>query len=311
MSIGFNALMPGTERWTSPAVWRERSRLVRAWRLLRTRRPVTFNDKVRYKLLRDRRQLMVTFADKAACRDHVASVVGTRSLPRLVAVLDDPAGLLTVPLPTAYVVKPTHGSGAGVVVSGGAPASARLPAAERGWGYTHVRTEHVDRTALAAVAGGWLRQLYGRGPNHEWAYGQVPPRVLVEEFLAGPDGAVPQDYKLFVFHERCRFIQVDAGRFTHRTQDFYDRDWDRLALRGGVERSADGAHRPARLDEMLALAERLGAGTDFVRVDLYCLPDRVVVGELTSAPAAGDSPFDPPMWNEVFGSSWQVPRRYR
>ncbi|MBJ7386137.1 MAG: hypothetical protein JHC55_16800, partial [Mycolicibacterium sp.] len=46
--------------------WRERSRLVRALRLWRTRKPSTFRDKVRYKMLRDRRALVVTFADKAA-----------------------------------------------------------------------------------------------------------------------------------------------------------------------------------------------------------------------------------------------------
>ncbi len=62
---------------------------------------------------------------------------------------------------------------------------------------------------------------------------------------------------------------------------------------------------------MVDLAERLGAGTDFVRVDLFDLPDRLVVGELTSSPAGGDSPFHPTCWNTVFGSHWTVPRRYR
>jgi hypothetical protein len=37
--------------------------------LLRTRKPHTFRDKVRHKVLRDHRQLLVTFADKAAVRD--------------------------------------------------------------------------------------------------------------------------------------------------------------------------------------------------------------------------------------------------
>ena len=45
-------------------------------RLWRTRQPRTFTEKVRYKMLRDHRPLMVTFADKAAVRGHVAAVVG-------------------------------------------------------------------------------------------------------------------------------------------------------------------------------------------------------------------------------------------
>jgi teichuronopeptide biosynthesis TupA-like protein len=62
---------------------------------------------------------------------------------------------------------------------------------------------------------------------------------------------------------------------------------------------------------MLDVAERLGAATDFVRVDLYLLPGRVVVGELTSFPAGGDSPFEPSSFDLEFGRPWTVPRRYR
>jgi len=260
-------------------------------------------------MLRDHRPLQVVFADKAAMRAHVTQLVGARHLPELVALLDDPAGLRDLDLPDAYVVKPTHGSGACVVVSPSAPKQARLPPPEHGWVYAHVRA--ADAARLAAIAEVWCRQTYGRGPNHEWAYGQVRPRVLVEELLRGPDGLPPADHKLFVMHGRCRFVQVDEGRFGSHTQDFFDRDWTPLDLVGGRPRAQQPPARPAALDEMLELAERLGAGTDFVRVDLFVLPGRVLVGELTSSPAGGDSPFDPPHWDAVFGEHWQVPRRYR
>ena len=310
--------MPGVHRrrrpdrpWSKPGEWRNRSRLVRASRLLRTRRPRTFNDKVRYKLLRDHRPLQVTFADKAAMREHVARVVGAHHLPGLLGLIDDPDDLLELDLPGSYVVKPTHGSGACIVVSPLAPADARLPLPVHGWVYALVRPEHVERTHLRDIAAGWLEKRYGRGPNHEWAYGQVPRRVLVEELLEGAEGGVPEDHKLFVFSGRCRYVQVDTARFGSRRQDFFDRSWEPLALTGGYPRSEVPPARPARLAEMIDLAERLGAGTDFVRVDLFTLPDRVVVGELTSSPAGGDSPFSPSVWNERFGEHWRVPRRYR
>ena len=59
------------------------------------------------------------------------------------------------------------------------------------------------------------------------------------------------------------------------------------------------------------MAERLGQETDFVRVDLYLLSDRVAVGELTSFPAAGDSYFDPAEYDLMFGAQWLVPTSYR
>jgi hypothetical protein len=290
---------------------RERSRLVRWWRLFRTRRPRTFTEKVRYKMLRDHRPLIVTFADKAAVRDHVAATVGAHVLPRSWGVFEDPGDLASVSLPEAYVVKPTHGSGAVVVVSPDAPADARLPAAHHSWVYAHVRPEHAARDQLVAIARHWRGQLYGQGPNREWVYGRITPRVLVEELLRSPDGSLPEDFKFFVFHGRCHVVQVDGGRFGRRTQDFHRPGWEHLPMSGGPA-WADPPHpRPARLGEMIGLAERLGAGTDFVRVDLYHLPDRIVFGELTNYPAGGDSPFHPDSFDEVFGRPWTVPRRYR
>ena len=262
-------------------------------------------------MLRDHRPLLVTFADKAAVRGYVASVVGERYLPAVYGILDDPAQLPALRRPPSYVVKPTHGSGAVVVVSTAAAPDARLPPPAGCWVYSHVRPEAADPDRLVEVCETWLAQLYGRGPNNEWAYGHVPRRVIVEELLTGPDGAIPDDYKLFVFHQRCHYIQVDTGRFGLRTQDFYRPTWERLALSGGPAWAPRPQPRPARLAEMIDIAQRLGQDTDFVRVDMYVLADRIVLGELTSYPAGGHSPFYPGSWNAEFGRHWTVPRRYR
>ncbi|MEV3903877.1 ATP-grasp fold amidoligase family protein [Mycobacterium sp. NPDC050551] len=291
--------------------WRERSRLVRAVRLWRTRNPQTFREKVRYKMLRDHRALVVTFADKAAVRDHVASIVGERYLPRVYAIVDDPTALWDVDLPDTYVVKPTHGSGAAIVVSGSAPAEARLPSEPGSWVYCHVRPEVAPREHVVLIAQGWVSQLYGQGPNREWVYGQIVRRIIVEEMLAGADGAIPDDYKFFVFHGRCAFVQVDVGRFGSRTMDFFRPDWQHLPLRGGPPWAHPEPAAPGCLAQMIELSERLGAGTDFVRVDLYEVDGRIVFGELTSFPAGGDSPFDPKSFDLEFGRPWTVPRRYR
>lgn len=302
---------PPARPWSGEGAWRNSSRLVRLYRLARTRNPVTFNDKVRYKMLRDRSALMVRFADKAAMREYVAAVVGEDHLPRALALLTSADELAGVQLPREFVLKPTHGSGACVVVSDGAPGVARLPDPRWGWTYTLVRPEHAPTAALVDIAAGWLDKRYGRGPNHEWAYGLARRQLLVEELLRDPSGDLPVDVKLFVFHGHCRFVQVDAGRFGARTQDFFDSSWRPLAMTGGHPVSVPPPVRPDRLEQMVQLAETLARETDFVRVDLYHLPDRVLVGELTSSPAGGDSPFHPPWWNAEFGASWTVPRRYR
>jgi hypothetical protein len=312
------AAAPPTTGWRAtqaPAVkrvrWRQRSRLVRAWRLWNTRRPVTFTDKVRYKMLRDHRQLVVTFADKDAVRDHVASTIGAQYLPIAYAITTDARELLTADLPRSFVMKPTHGSGAAVVVSDRAAAETTLPTDAGSWVYRHVRPEAADRGQLVRLAEGWVAQLYGQGPNREWVYGRMPRQVIVEELLVGADGGIPDDYKFFVFHGRARYVQVDAGRFDRRTHDFFDIDWNHLPVSGGPPWADPTPPPPSGYADMIALAERLGAGTDFVRVDLYHLGDRVVFGELTNYPAGGDSPFNPESFNALFGTHWTIPRRYR
>jgi hypothetical protein len=252
------------------------------------------------------------FADKAAVRGYVAATVGEEYLPRAYGVLEDWAQLSSLVLPEEYVVKPTHGSGAVVVVSPQAPSNARLPEPGRAWRYCQVRPNAVGCGKLARVAAEWLASDFGGGPNQEWAYSQIPRRLLVEEMLAGADGGVPDDYKFFVFHGRCRYVQVITNRFSKRqTQDFYTPGWERLALGAGKPSAAERLCRPDRLDDMVAIAERLGAETDFVRVDLYALPDRLVFGELTNYPAGGYAPFDPPRFDLEFGRHWTVPRYYR
>jgi hypothetical protein len=262
-------------------------------------------------MLRDHRELVVTFADKAAVRDYVSILVGGQYLPHTYAILDDPASMRGMALPDAYVVKPTHGSGAAIVVSDRAPGDARLPLEHGSWEYRHVRSEFAPREDVIRIASGWLAQLYGQGPNREWVYGQMPRRVIVEELLAGPDGAIPDDYKFFVFHGRCAFVQVDQGRFVRRTQDFFTTEWEHMPLHGGAPWAEPEPVAPACLAEMIDLAERLGTDTDFVRVDLYDVDGRIVFGELTSFPAGGDSPFDPESFDAEFGRPWTVPRRYR
>lgn len=254
--------------------------------------------------------MIVTFADKAAVREYVASRVGAEHLPQA-SIVDTPDELRSLALPSAYVVKPTHGSGAALVVSPTAPADGVLPRAEHSWVYAAVRPEAAPIDALVRIAGHWIGQVYGQGPNREWAYSQVRPRIIVEEMLQRDDGGIPDDVKFFVFHGVCRFIQLDSGRFGERTQDFFGPDWEHLALSGGYPFAVPTPPRLERLDEMIAIAERLGSETDFVRVDLYALPGRIVFGELTSYPAGGHSPFIPERFDTVFGAPWTVPRRYR
>jgi len=112
------------------------------WRLARTPlNPLTFNDKVRYRIAYDRRPHLTTFADKVAVRDYVTDRVGADYLTPQYGVHRSSAEIDWASLPREYVVKASHGSGAVVLVSQQADTDARLPARTRwvGWDRFAVR----------------------------------------------------------------------------------------------------------------------------------------------------------------------------
>jgi hypothetical protein len=71
----------------------------------------TFNQKLCYRKIFDRRAILALFTDEYATRDYVAQPLGAAILPRIFHTTDDPA---TVPFDTLreqFVLKPTHGRG--------------------------------------------------------------------------------------------------------------------------------------------------------------------------------------------------------
>jgi hypothetical protein len=280
-----------------------RRELARLWRA----KPLTFNEKVRYKMLADRRPLLTTFADKLAVRAYIESRVGPGHLTELYAVTTDPRSLTPDALPPEFVVKPTHASGAVVVVADFAPPDSSLRRTDAIWSKSIVRPESLDWSLLREIGDKWLSHRYLHEPS-EWAYQGVPARLLAEELLEDRGGVAP-DHKLCVFDGRAKMIEVHLDRFGVHTKCMYTTDWERIAAEWGHPAGVD-VDRPAALPEMIEIAERLGAGTDFVRVDLYVLPERIVCGELTNYPLAGTGWFDPPAFDRELGELWTLPRRY-
>ena len=183
--------------------------------------------------------------------------------------------------PVPCVVKPTHLSGDVII--------------------------RRDERALVEsdTLGRWFGARYyplKREPNYRY----LAPKVIVEECVpfGGADG--PEDFKLFCFFGRVQFIQLDEGRFgTHRRR-MYARDWSPLPF---TLTRAPSEVRPAppNLEAMIAVAERLAAPFEFMRVDLYSDGGRILVGELTSYPGNCASPLIPFEYNEVLGPLFTDP----
>lgn len=257
-------------------------------RFLHLRSPRRWSEKINWRMVYDRRDLIAMTCDKQASKAYVerTAAPGTVRLPRTVWCGDDPSELARVDWPPRWALKPNHGSGT-VVMGTGRP----------------------DPELLGELRSAAQRWLTDGGPEQwgEWGYGQARHLVLVEEALPGTTAAGLTDYKFFVADGRIRLVQVDVDRFTCHRRRFYTADWEPLDDRCDLP-LAPVVAAPANLSRMVAVATTLGAAFDFIRVDLYDTAGDVWFGELTAYSGGGLSPFDPVDLDLVLGSAWTLPR---
>ena len=225
---------------------------LRAWERM------TLNDKVTYRRLRVRDPSFEVFSDRLAMREFVADRLGQMLFPSCWRSRIGPAAFAQRVGP--FVIKANHGSGMVNLVQPGE----RLSSAE------------------LARADEWLVIDYA-WDDLEWGYLDARRLLLAEEFLWSRRRAAAGLQVL-------RLRRPGRGaRGAHRQirRPASDRDatagLEPLELPGPPpEQEADA---PVNLDVMLDWAALLGRDLDFVRVDLYDLGDRVLVGELTAYPA--------------------------
>lgn len=245
--------------------------------------PRTFSEWIQVRKLYERDPRFSRLADKIAVKEYVAAAIGEQYvIPTLWTGSSLPSREeRTWPLP--FVLKASHGSGQNCFVR---------TEEERNWDW------------IETLASQWLTKEHAQFAN-EWLYSQIPPSLLVEPYL-GRGAVLPLDYKFFVFDGRVEAIQVDTGRATHHRRCFYDKQWKRMPFALEYTLETREIPRPACLDEMVELAQKLGGGFVFVRVDLYEIDGRPVFGEMTFYPGSGLEIFTPRHYDLHFGRLWSA-----
>lgn len=257
-------------------------------RKLNLNNPTTFNEKLQYLKLYDRRPEYTVMADKYLVKEYVSEKVGQQCIIPTIGVWDDPDGIDFDALPERFVLKCNHNSGLGMYICRN-KADMDVKAVRRG------------------LRKGLKQDYYLTG--REWPYKNIPRKILAEQYMEDASGGLV-DYKVHCFNGEPRFILVCSDRFGPGglTEDFLTTDWQRLPVkRPNIKTSEVLMDRPAELEEILELAGTLSKGIPFVRVDFYIINHKVYFSELTFYPASGFTPFEPEEWDETFGSWLELP----
>jgi len=276
-------------------------------RLKVVKKPLTFQDKILYKMARDRNPILTLFADKVAVRKYVRERIGSEYLTVSYGEFKSISELTRQSFPRNFVLKSNHGSGASVICWEGAPRGGGIPskASAAIWDKHLIHPDDLVWEHLINLSSRWMKTNYywAMGKFPEWAYKEIEPQILSEEVLTH-NSQIPEDYKFFMVNGECIFIQVDVSRYDEHKRDLYSPNWDLLNASFLYPKSGSKTDRPSELTEMINIAKILAAGLDFIRVDLYRTDSGIKFGELTNYPEGGTADIQPKELSINFAKNW-------
>ena len=232
--------------------------------------PKTFNEKLQWLKLYNRRPEYTTMVDKYAVKDYVADKIGKEYIIPTLGVWDKPEQIEWDKLPNQFVLKTTHGGGnSGVAICKDKSTFNREQAIAK-----------LNRSLRSDIYIG-LR---------EWPYKNVPKRIIAEEYIEDSRSKELIDYKFFCFDGYVDCVMLCLERQEGKTKFyFFDSKWQlkRYNPRGVNAPKNFTLPKPKQIDEMFRIAGELSEGLPYARIDLYLVDGHIYFGEITLFPASG------------------------
>lgn len=260
--------------------------------------PKTFNEKLQWLKLYDRKPIYTTMVDKYAAKEYVASLIGNEHVIPTFGVWDRFEDIDFDSLPNQFVLKCTHDSGGLVIVKD--------------------KSKFNLENARKKINQSLRRNYYNN--SGEWAYKNISHRILAEKYMT--DSNVERnraldasagsllDYKLYCFQGEPRFFYIGFANIKNGEKDdqlsFFDLDWNPAPFyRKDHEPLPFSIDKPENFQEMIDIARILSQGIPFVRVDLYNIDLHIYFSEMTFSPGGGYGRFYPDEWERKLGD-WIV-----
>ena len=244
--------------------------------------PVTFNEKLQWLKLYNRKPEYTQMVDKAAAKEYVANIIGKEYIIPTLGVWDRFEDIDFNTLPDKFVLKTTHGGGnTGVVIC-------------------HDKSSFDKKSAKKRLNKSLKMCIYRK--YREWPYKDVPRRIIAEKLIG--DGVI-DDYKFSCYNGKATDVMICMDRGSGDTKFyFFDSEWRLLRYnKRGLSASNDfSLPRPKNLDRMFEIAGTLSRDIPYLRVDLYNIDGKIYFGEMTFFPQSGLDPNLLPETEELFGS---------
>ena len=234
--------------------------------------PKTFTEKIQWLKLNYLDEQLGKYVDKISVRDFVADQIGKDILIPIVETYNAPDEIDFEALPESFVLQCTHDSGSTTIVR-----------------HKSELTRHAKREIRAFYKLRLKENYYYAG--REKQYRKLTPKIIAVQYLPSAD-ETPADYKFQCANGKIIYIQVDTGRFSHHERILMTNGWQPAPFQfSQYPLPSTPPKQPSCLSEMTRIAMKLSASFPLVRVDLYCVEDKVYFGELTFSPENGFLPY--------------------
>lgn len=158
--------------------------------------PQTFNEKLQWLKLYDRKPTYTKMVDKYEAKEYVKNIIGEEHIIKTLGIYNSFEEIDFEKLPNQFVIKPTHTSGDV---------------------YICTDKSNINYKELENKIKKWLKRKYFY-IHREWPYKNVKPRIIIEEYLSDlKEGSLPDNYKEMVAMAK----RISKGTIESRI-DFYD-----------------------------------------------------------------------------------------
>ena len=247
---------------------------------LNLKNPVTYNEKLQWLKIHDRKEQYTLLADKLSVKEYVKNILGEEYIIQTLGVWNAPEMIEYDKLPNSFILKCTHDSGSV---------------------YICTDKKRIDRCKVEKKFRKHLKVNYYYYYLREWQYKNISPRIFAEKYIE-KDGKVPIDYKFFCFNGKAKIVMIVHDRNQSARTGFYNMKFERLPLR--IENSGyqEMDKKPINFEEMIEVAEKLSQDLRHVRVDLYNMDGKIYFGEMTFHHWGGFGHIIPCEWEGILGN---------
>lgn len=249
--------------------------------------PQTFNEKLQWLKLYNRKPEYTVMVDKYKVREYIAQELGEEYLIPLLGVWDNPDEIDFDALPNQFVLKCNHNSGLGMCIC--------------------KDKSELDISKVKVELRKGLKQDYYL-TGREWPYKDVPRKIIAEKYMEDVSGDL-KDYKFYCFNGEMKFVMINFDRNTSRPTraDYFDRDFNWLDFTWGYSHAEVHPKKPEQFEKMVAIVEKLAKGLPHIRVDLYDCNGKIYFGELTFFDGSGFDKIEPLEWDYKIGKLLKLP----